>query len=97
MVNIRKVQHGDENNLAYIQTESWKEAFKDIVPADLLSKCTGIERATAMYKKLLDENVISPKDVNRKIPNFVFETSVEKAVTEPKTDIFWNLMASRIV
>ena len=35
-------------------------------------------------KKLLDENVISPKDVNRKIPNFVFETSVEKAVTEPK-------------
>ena len=41
MVNIRKVQHGDENNLAYIQTESWKEAFKDIVPADLLSKCTG--------------------------------------------------------
>ena len=56
MVNIRTVQHGDENNLAYIQTESWKEAFKDIVPADLLSKCTGIERATAMYKKLLDEN-----------------------------------------
>ena len=56
MVNIRKVQHGDENNLAYIQTESWKEAFKDIVPADLLSKCTGIERATAMYKRLLDEN-----------------------------------------
>ena len=39
MVNIRTVQHGDENNLAYIQTESWKEAFKDIVPADLLSKC----------------------------------------------------------
>ena len=43
MVNIRKVQHGDENNLAYIQTESWKEAFKDIVPADLLSKCTRSE------------------------------------------------------
>lgn len=56
MVNIRKVQHGDENNLAYIQTESWKEAFKDMVPADLLSECTGIERATAMYKRLLDEN-----------------------------------------
>ena len=48
MVNIRKVQHSDENNLAYIQTESWKEAFKDIVPADLLSKYNGIERATAM-------------------------------------------------
>ena len=59
MVNIRKVQHGDENNLAYIQTESWKEAFKDIVPADLLSECTGIEHATAMYKRLLEAALYS--------------------------------------
>ena len=35
-------------------------------------------------KRLLDENVISPKDANRKIPNFVFEASTDKAVTEPK-------------
>lgn len=35
MINIRKVQQGDENNHAYIQTESWKVAFKDIVSADL--------------------------------------------------------------
>ena len=56
MVNIRKVKKGDENILACIQTESWKEAFKDIVPDDLISKCTGIERAAAMYKRLLDEN-----------------------------------------
>ena len=27
---IRKVQQGDEFDLAYIQTESWKAAFKDI-------------------------------------------------------------------
>lgn len=56
MVNIRKVKKGDENILACIQTESWKEAFKDIVPADLLSECTGIERAAAMYKRLLEEH-----------------------------------------
>ena len=54
-VHIRRVKIGDENSLAYVQTESWKEAFKEIVPADLLIKCTDIERATAMYKKLLEE------------------------------------------
>ena len=37
-VQIRKVRAGDEQALAYVQTESWKAAFKKIVPADLLSK-----------------------------------------------------------
>ena len=46
-VQIRKVRAGDEQALAYVQTESWKAAFKEIVPADLLSKCTQLERATA--------------------------------------------------
>lgn len=55
-VHIRRVKIGDENSLAYVQTESWKEAFKEIVPADLLLKCTEMERATAMYKKLLEEH-----------------------------------------
>lgn len=50
MVNIRRVKLGDENSLAYIQTESWKEAFGDIVPADLLSKCTELGHVTAMYR-----------------------------------------------
>lgn len=54
-VQIRKVRAGDERALAYVQTESWKAAFKEIVPADLLSKCTQLERATAMYKRLLAE------------------------------------------
>ena len=56
VANIRRVKIGDENSLAYVQTESWKEAFKEIVPADLLLKCTEMERATAMYKKLLEEH-----------------------------------------
>ena len=56
VAHIRRVKIGDENSLAYVQTESWKEAFKEIVPADLLLKCTEMERATAMYKKLLEEH-----------------------------------------
>ena len=35
-VTIRRVKMGDENILAYIQTESWKEAFRDIVPEEKL-------------------------------------------------------------
>lgn len=53
---IRKVQQGDANALAYIQTESWKAAFAGILDAEMLAKCTDIDRATAMYQRLLDEN-----------------------------------------
>ena len=52
---IRKVQQGDANALAYIQTESWKAAFAGILDAEMLAKCTDIDRATAMYQRLLDE------------------------------------------
>ena len=34
-INIRRAEKGDEKSLAYIQTESWKEAFKGIVPAEV--------------------------------------------------------------
>ncbi len=55
-VVIRKVKQGDASDLAYIQTESWKAAFASILEAEILTKCTNIERATAMYQRLLDEN-----------------------------------------
>ena len=54
---IRKVQPGDEANLAYIQTESWKAAFADILNQEVLIRCTNIDKATNMYKSLLDDNV----------------------------------------
>lgn len=57
MVNIRRVRQGDENILAYIQTESWKAAFKDILPKDTLLKYTRPEQATNMYKTLLEKNI----------------------------------------
>lgn len=37
-------------------------------------------------KTLLNENVISPSDSNRKIPNFIFEESTDSAITELKIE-----------
>ena len=55
-IEIRRVNQGDENILAYIQTESWKAAFTDILDEETLARCTDIAQAIAMYKRLLDEN-----------------------------------------
>lgn len=55
-VKIRKVQQGDESTLAFIQTESWKTAFKEIVDPDTLRKCTDINKSTSMYKNLLNND-----------------------------------------
>lgn len=54
---IDRVKSGDEQVLAYIQTESWKEAFKGILDEETLTRCTNIDRATAMYRRLLEQNV----------------------------------------
>ena len=53
---IRKVRRGDENTLAYIQTESWKAAFAGILDEETLVKYTDLNRAVAMYRRLLDNN-----------------------------------------
>lgn len=52
---IRPVRVGDEDALAYIQTESWRAAFGGILDKDTLDRCADMERARAMYKRLLDE------------------------------------------
>lgn len=54
---IRKVQQGDAATLAYIQTESWKAAFGHILSPKTLERCTQMDRATAMYQKLLDGHI----------------------------------------
>lgn len=54
---IERVRLGDEAALAYIQTESWKEGFKDILSADVLRGYTQMEKAAAMYRRLLEENI----------------------------------------
>ena len=55
--NIRKVKDGDASVLAYIQTESWKSAFINILSKEDLEKYTNIDRATDMYEKLLNKNI----------------------------------------
>ena len=52
--NIRRATAGDAQILAYIQTESWKAAFQNILEPEDLEQSTNPERATAMYQKLLD-------------------------------------------
>lgn len=54
-VAIRAVAPGDENDLARIQTESWRAAFAEILDAETLSRCTDLGRATEMYRRLLEE------------------------------------------
>lgn len=54
---IERVRLGDEKTLAYIQTESWKAAFKDILSPDVLEKCTNLGKATMMYRRLLEQNI----------------------------------------
>lgn len=53
---IERAKLGDEAILAYIQTESWKAGFKDILPADILCRCTQMDRVTAMYRRDLVRN-----------------------------------------
>ncbi len=52
-ITIRKAKLGDEKILAYIQTESWKSAFADIISDENMERCTDIAKAEAMYENVL--------------------------------------------
>ena len=54
---IRKAKAGDETALAYIQTESWKAAFNNILSKEILQKSTEINGVVSMYNRLLDEGI----------------------------------------
>ncbi len=53
---IRKAVPGDEAALAFIQTESWKAAFSQILSPELLEKMTNIQQSTEMYRHLLQNH-----------------------------------------
>ena len=53
---IRRAKPGDEAALAHVQTESWKAAFQGILPADALQAATQLDRVTAMYRRILEQN-----------------------------------------
>ncbi len=50
---IRRAVPGDEAALAFIQTESWKAAFHQILSPELLKKLTNVEQSEEMYRRLL--------------------------------------------
>lgn len=52
-VIIRKAIPGDEQVLAYIQTESWKAAFAGILSQEELVRCTDLQNAEQMYRNIL--------------------------------------------
>lgn len=52
-VKLRRAKAGDEKVLAYIQTESWKSAFDEILSAKELERCTDVEKAEEMYREVL--------------------------------------------
>ena len=54
---IERVKLGDEAVLAYIQIESWKAGFKDILSDETLERCTQVDKVSAMYQRLLEHNV----------------------------------------
>lgn len=57
-VEIKKACPGDEKILAYIQTESWKAAFCDILSEETLTRCTSIDKAEKMYESILQNQDI---------------------------------------
>ena len=52
-ISIRRAIPGDEQVLAYIQTESWKAAFSGILSPEELERCTNLQKAEQMYHSVL--------------------------------------------
>ena len=57
-IELKPARVHDEQILAYIQTESWKAAFAQILSRDELIKCTDIKKTTDMYKRVLQQNLV---------------------------------------
>lgn len=58
-VQLRKARTGDETILAYIQTESWKSAFSEILSPEELSRSTNMQKAEEMYRKVLERRFVN--------------------------------------
>lgn len=51
---IQKGKIGDESRFAYIQVESWRAAYGNIISREALSKYLDMEYVTSIYKKVLE-------------------------------------------
>lgn len=56
-VNIRKAVLGDEKITAYIQAESWKSGFGNIISAEEMEKHTNIARIEQMHANVLTNHI----------------------------------------
>lgn len=52
-VTLREATQDDAQALAYIQTESWKSAFRGILSDEDLSRRTDVQKTEAMYERVL--------------------------------------------
>ena len=52
-IEIRRARKGDEGVFARIQTESWKAAFSHILSPEELARCTQLEEAEELYRRVL--------------------------------------------
>lgn len=52
-VQLRGAKPGDEAALAYIQTESWKAAFADVISEKTMEEHTRLEKIRQMYEYVL--------------------------------------------
>lgn len=54
---IVRARLGDERTLAFIQTESWKSAFRGILSEEELIRCTSLAKTANMYQRLLEQQI----------------------------------------
>ncbi len=56
-VELRRAKLDDEKILAFIQTESWKSAFAEILSSEELEESTDIVKIEEMYRTVLDRQI----------------------------------------
>lgn len=54
---VRKVKKGDQEVLAYIHAQSWREGFKEILPVEFIERSTDLKKSEKMYERLISENI----------------------------------------
>ena len=54
-MKLEKLEMAMKEVWLFVQAESWKAAFKNILSQETLDKCANFNRSITMYRKLLDE------------------------------------------
>ena len=55
-IMLRSARPGDERFCAQVQTASWRTAFRDILPAEVLEGLTEFSRTEEMYRRVLAQD-----------------------------------------